>query len=641
MLPSLERLARERDLLLQVISAPSDPSAGADDEGSKLLGLELPDEAVSAEDSAPDGDCEVTSRPAKIPARRMQQIANQGSKGDLLTHLPKELLSGIAEQYLECPVWHACQLSESSSDMGQVFMDEALWAKFYDGRFREASESPKWQRHHRSPSPSARLSYASLHELERRFREGLYASNRPLLHTHVGVAVLDVRVGLTVPECHPQCRGHDGSLSTLACAALRDGSVVMYDLAPPNTSLDSAVLEGQPPAKSPSNAVTVRLRGRQASGDVHHPAHAAPLREFSPSTGTGGSALCCLPLAHATTSSQEPALLAAGYSQGQLSAWDLLSGKSVAPAAWESAHARRVSALAALCSGQTLLSASDDGLVKAWDLSRDRFGEAVRTFSAAVPAQRGGVGDDIRQGRDRTAGAQGNAAATKVASVAASPQDPALFLTGGHDRQVRLWDARAARVVSQWQQSDWATCVDFHPLLANSRVYSSDKSVHEWDLRHLAQPLQSRHRHRKLISRFRLDPLRLASCSLDGTVKVSSMEAPNMRKASPHASPLHGPQDAPLPHFFHRGSAGCDARTLCASTDYVLSMDFDAERLIVGGINGQVDVYDFSDTEHFRACSPGRSPSASMELRRFTSKQSSGEDEEECPDMQMTGDIGV
>eukprot|EP00971_Amphidinium_carterae_P238134 4727501-Amphidinium_carterae.1 len=163
---------------------------------------------------------------------------------------------------------------------------------------------------------------------------------------------------------------------------------------------------------------------------------------------------------------------------GQLSAWDLFSGASVAPTGWQAAHAQRISALASLCGGHTLLSASSDGLVKAWDLNVHHFGDLVRTFSATSERE----------------GGPAEAAGNKVASVAASPRDVSLFLTGGHDRQVRLWDSRQAHVVSQWQQHDWATCVDFHPLVTE-RVYSSDKCVHEWDLRQLAQPLQSRHRH--------------------------------------------------------------------------------------------------------------------------------------------------
>ena len=110
----------------------------------------------------------------------------------------------------------------------------------------KASESPKWRRQQRSPSPSTRLSYASLHELERRFREGLFEAKGPLQNPHAGVAVLDVRIGFSAGESHT----HEAMrLSTLACAALRDGAVVMYDLAPciPNAALSKPTEHGPAP----------------------------------------------------------------------------------------------------------------------------------------------------------------------------------------------------------------------------------------------------------------------------------------------------------------------------------------------------------------------------------------------------------
>merc|ERR1712048_167264 len=119
------------------------------------------------------------------------------------------------------------------------------------------------------------------------------------------------------------------------------------------------------------------------------------------------------------------------------------------------------------------------------------------------------------------------------------------------------------------------------------------------DLRRVGgHPLSTSHRHRKLISRFRADPLRLASCSLDGCVKVSSLEEPEVRRASPFASPesspFFGPSAAPLGL-----GDGFDVCTLRASSDYVLCIDFDAARLFAGSVDGCVDVYDFSHPGHF------------------------------------------
>jgi len=248
-----------------------------------------------------------------------------------------------------------------------------------------------------------------------------------------------------------------------------------------------------------------------------------------------------------------------------------------------------VTALAAL-GGKHLLSASSDGLVKAWSTEWERFGEAC----GILPGHR-----------------------ASVVSVAASPHGGSLVLSGSHDRTMRLWDMRQdgeAAAVAQWQQKDWVTCVDFHPT-SEHRIMSSDKGVHVWDLRRPgAGPIETTHRHRKLVSRFRVDPLRLASCSLDGCVKVSSLEEPGVRVASPRSTPTSSPDlrpSSPPPMMLPGGliEDDGDACTLRTSSDYVLSIDFDATRLLAGSADGVVHAYDFSQRSHFRRSSPpGPSP---------------------------------
>jgi len=314
----------------------------------------------------------------------------------------------------------------------------------------------------------------------------------------------------------------------------------------------------------------------------------------------GGPALCCLPVQAAEAAggaegAVEAGVLVAGYALGRLAAWEEL----------EAAHAGRVTALAALDSGRRLFSASSDGLVKAWSLESERFGEPLST----LPGHR-----------------------AAVVSVAASPHGRSLVLSGSHDRTMRLWDARQgseAAAVAQWQQKDWVTCVDFHPT-SEDRILSSDKGVHHWDLRRPgASPVETTHRHRKLVSRFRVDALRLASCSLDGCVKVSSLEEPGLRVASPQASPLNSPHLRPAspPPGLAEGllEDDGDACTLRASSDYVLSIDFDATRLLAGSADGLVHVYDFSDRSHFRRSSPlVSSPSLSFRCGESVDLELSG-----------------
>mmetsp|Transcript_89977 Transcript_89977/g.263004 ORF Transcript_89977/g.263004 Transcript_89977/m.263004 type:complete len:618 (+) Transcript_89977:56-1909(+) len=594
MLPTLSSLARERSLLQEVLRRSSSEVAQA--VAAESEGRRCPAEHIQSLEKSRQGPylggsghCPVDSRAQFSSARRrcrslpedrtadkeaVKGVAGQLNGKDCLQDVPQELLAGIAEHYLDSPVWHSCQLGEASSRLGEVFMDEMLWHGFLDLRFREASRNPRRQALNlsRSPSPSARLSYAHLHTLEARFREGLYGAHGTLDNPRKGVAVMDLRLAPSDPAA---------GATTAAFAALRDGSIMVYALDP-----------SCPPGE-----------GGQGSGLVPDSmglcpgfARVAPLRELTPRFGESGPAICCLPLEspNAVGAGSGKHLLVAGYALGRLGAWELPAGQSCTPAAWSGAHAGRVASLAVLGHSASLLSASADSLLKAWCLDSERFGTWQRSFL-------------------------GHRAA--VVSVATSPHDGNIFLSGGHDRTMRLWDVRqAGDAAALWQQQDWVTCVDFHPTCEN-RAMSSDKSVHWWDLRMAGgRPQASTHRHRKLVSKFRVDPLRLASCSLDGSVKVSSLEEPSVRVASPHASPHGSPQLSPKdspetqpssPPQLPAGALECssgDVCTLRTSSDYILSIDFDATRLLAGGVDGQVDVYDFSDAGNFSRSSPDSSP---------------------------------
>mmetsp|Transcript_60642 Transcript_60642/g.157336 ORF Transcript_60642/g.157336 Transcript_60642/m.157336 type:complete len:357 (-) Transcript_60642:64-1134(-) len=320
--------------------------------------------------------------------------------------------------------------------------------------------------------------------------------------------------------------------------------------------------------------------GAAAAQAGARPRQALPTRELTPKLG-GGPALCCLPVGvprqtPAEAAAPAPGILAAGYALGRLAAWELPSGNRCTPGCWEAAHAGRVCALATAGDsggGGLLLSASSDGVVKAWSLDAERFGAHRRSFSGHEAS---------------------------VVSVAASPWDRFTFLTGSHDRSLLLWDTRvggAGAAVARWRQQDWVTCVEFHPT-DQDVLLSSDKAVRQWDFRRPGSgALGVLHRHRKLVSRFRVDPLRLASCSLDGSVKVSSLEPPEFRVASPRgrAAPEAG---SPC------GKESDEVCTLRTSTDYVLCIGFDATRLLAGGVDGRVELFDFSQPGHFRKGTP-------------------------------------
>ena len=132
-----------------------------------------------------------------------------------------------------------------------------------------------------------------------------------------------------------------------------------------------------------------------------------------------------------------------------------------------------------------------------------------------------------------------------------------------------------------------------------------------WDARKPSEYVDLKHQHSKLITNFRSSTVnsfsalsddvsmqsprsgedkasapRLVTASLDGMVKLSSLEK-NLLSDSQQASPREG---------FDAAAPGSEA-TLVASDDYVLCVDFDDTRLVVGGVDGNLYVYDF-DSQH-------------------------------------------
>ncbi|CAK0815281.1 unnamed protein product [Prorocentrum cordatum] len=106
MLPSLGSLQRERALLTEVLRS-SPASSPAPSPASRPRPAPVPPKA----------------EPAGAAAGRS---LSRWSRGDGLQHLPRELLADIAENFLESPVWHLCQLGAAAPRLGQVFMDEEV-----------------------------------------------------------------------------------------------------------------------------------------------------------------------------------------------------------------------------------------------------------------------------------------------------------------------------------------------------------------------------------------------------------------------------------------------------------------------------------------------------------------------------------
>jgi hypothetical protein len=148
-------------------------------------------------------------------------------------------------------------------------------------------------------------------------------------------------------------------------------------------------------------------------------------------------------------------------------------------------------------------------------------------------------------------------------TVAALSENSAMV--GCRDDRCRVYDFRVSGLpVQTIELIDWCLCVEAAP---NNpfHVRASDKAVHLFDLRTIESPIETRHMNRRLISKFKSDStLRLVSCSLDGHLRVSSLENADSRVTS-----------------------------LFCSDDFVLATDFDRTNLCCGGMNGKLELFTF------------------------------------------------
>jgi len=257
-----------------------------------------------------------------------------------------------------------------------------------------------------------------------------------------------------------------------------------------------------------------------------------------------GAALCCLPTAGGG--------VVAGFQQGGLAYWNAGDELGVC---WE-AHTKGVKAVALL--GNGILSGSADHGVKLWDLSG-----SSPVCTAHLPDIMGGV--------------------TAISPIMGTDSMAVISCRKG----ARVWDFRApggTAVVASLRTDDWCLCVEASRTDSNV-VRCSDKAVHTWDLRTKTRIHEPLHRHERLIAQFKTDGgYRLVSCGLNGQVKTSSLEGVELARVMPG----RGRSRSLDTHL----SSGKYGKLLCHQEDYVLTVDFDETRVVVGGLEGKVEIFE-------------------------------------------------
>ncbi|CDJ43792.1 hypothetical protein, conserved [Eimeria tenella] len=191
-----------------------------------------------------------------------------------------------------------------------------------------------------------------------------------------------------------------------------------------------------------------------------------------------------------------------------------------------------------------------------------------------------------------------------ILSVAYHSQS-GLFFSGAKDLMALGFDCRAPRRPAlSLQHEDWVAALHAAaaPLLPHT-IRTGDKRVHTWDVRFPTAPLpelpHKQHCHKQLISGLRSDALRLVSCSLDGCVLSSSVEAAAGSSSTSLSTEVldvaAAGAAAAAAAATAAAAAACFPRAVGQQhSDWLLAVDFAETKLAAAAANGVLRLYDFS-----------------------------------------------
>jgi serine/threonine protein kinase len=232
--------------------------------------------------------------------------------------------------------------------------------------------------------------------------------------------------------------------------------------------------------------------------------------------------------------------LVSSSQDGTIKLWDLITGRLTRSFA---AHADTVRSLSLSADGQTLASGNGDNTVKVWNLQTKELQHTLAEHTApvwSVALSRdgrtliSGSGDrtikvwDLETGQlvCTLTGHQG-----KVYAVALSP-DEQTVVSGSTDRTIKVWNLRTGQLLRTFQgHGDTVRAIAVSPdgqMLASA---SWDKTIKLWNL-YSGQLLQtlSGHQDRVVTVAFNNHGTTLTSGSLDKTVKLWDVSRGTLRQ---------------------------------------------------------------------------------------------------------------
>jgi serine/threonine protein kinase len=237
---------------------------------------------------------------------------------------------------------------------------------------------------------------------------------------------------------------------------------------------------------------------------------------------------------------QKGETLVSSSQDGTIKHWDLITGRLTRSFA---AHADTVRSLSLSADGQTLASGNGDNTVKVWNLQTKELQYTLAEHTApvwSVALSRdgrtliSGSGDrtikiwNLETGRlVRTlAGHQG-----KVYAVALSP-DEQTIVSGSTDRTIKVWNLRTGQLLRTSQgHGDTVRAIALSPDGQTLASASWDKTIKLWDLSsgQLLRTLEG-HRDRVVTVAFNNHGTTLTSGSLDRTVKLWDVSRGTLRQ---------------------------------------------------------------------------------------------------------------
>jgi WD40 repeat protein len=220
---------------------------------------------------------------------------------------------------------------------------------------------------------------------------------------------------------------------------------------------------------------------------------------------------------------------------GTLKVWDLQSGRALATL---DGHAGEARACAVTADGRRVISASDDGTVKVWDLDGGRVvatlrGHAGWVNSIAVTADGRRV---ISASADRTvkvwdlesgsvlATLEGHAGWVRACAVTADGQRA---VSASVDRTLQVWDLESGSVLATLKgHTDWVRACAVTADGRRAISASDDRTLKVWDL-DTGRLLATLEGHTNLVEACAVtaDGRRVVSASADRTLKVWDLES--------------------------------------------------------------------------------------------------------------------